>query len=98
MFTRWHLIYSDFLNNLKRIHTQTNKLHFLLICDNDQFISDNKLDENKINYLTYNQLFNLEDTHCKTIEDVLFHLNEYNQDQMNLINNCHIVKMKIIRI
>lgn len=85
---------SDFLNNLKRIHTQTNKFHFLVICDNDQIISDLKLDENKINYLTYNQLFNLEDTHCKTIEDVLFHLNEYNQNQMNLIHNCSYSKNK----
>ncbi len=83
----------NFLNSLKFLHEQTNKFHFLVICDNDQFISENKLDKNKINYLTYNQLFNV-GNEFKTIEDVLFHLNEYNQDQMNLINNCSYRKNK----
>lgn len=64
---------------------QSKNIKYLFICDNDKIISDYKFNENNINYLTFNQLFNIENT-FKRIEEILIDLKIYGEKEKNIIN------------
>lgn len=63
-------------------------LNYIFICDNDKILKDYKLEEKKLKYITYNELFGV-DKENKNIEDVLLSLNYYKKWQIDVIENCN---------
>lgn len=62
-------------------------LNYIFICDNDKVIYDYKLNERNLKFITYNELFNVDNTR-KNIEDVLLTLNCYEEWKIKVIENC----------
>lgn len=73
----------NFLYNFKKFN-----FNFILICDNDKYPKDLKLDKNEINYLTFNDLFNV-DGSFENIEKILLSLNCYKKEQLDLLDGCN---------
>ena len=73
--------------------------NYIFIIDNDTIIEKLKLKENNIKYLTFNQLFGVEDK-FKTIEDILYYLKVYDDDisELNLFQKCNVQGSLLKRI
>lgn len=67
------------------------KFNYLVICDNDQIKEDLKLEKNKANYLTYNDLFDV-DNEFRNIEEIINKLGGYDDQIIKLIKNCEYEK------